>query len=43
MRADGVAKSFAGQTGVWAECGALFGFAAVTMSLGPYRLKWREH
>ena len=40
--ADGIAKSLSGQSDVWFELAVLAGFSVVTMSLGLWRLPWRE-
>ena len=40
--ADGIGKSVSGQGDVWTELAVLGAFAAVTMSLGLWRLPWRE-
>ena len=40
--ADGIGKSLSGRGDVWAELAVLAGFAVVTMSLGLWRLPWRE-
>ena len=40
--ADGISASLAGSTEVWAEFGILAGFAATTMALGLWKLRWRE-
>ena len=40
--ADGIGKSVSGRGDVWTELAVLAGFAALTMSLGLWRLPWRE-
>ncbi len=40
--ADGLAKSFSGQTDVMVELAILGGFAVVTMTLGIVKMRWRE-
>ena len=40
--ADGVMKSLSGNTDVWLEAVVLIGFASVTMTLGLWKLRWRE-
>ena len=40
--ADGITKSPSGQSDVWFELAVLAGFSIVTMSLGLWRLPWRE-
>ena len=40
--ADGVMKSLSGGTDVWLEFLILAGFAAATMGLGLWKLRWRE-
>ena len=40
--ADGIGKSVSGRGDVWTELAVLAGFAVVTMSLGLWRLPWRE-
>ena len=40
--ADGITKSLSGQVDVWFELAVLAGFALVTMTLGTWRLPWRE-
>ena len=40
--ADGVMKALSGQTDVWVEFLVLVGFAAVMMSLGLWKLRWRD-
>ena len=40
--ADGIGESVSGRGDVWTELAVLSGFAAVTMSLGLWRLPWRE-
>ena len=40
--ADGLMKTFSGQTDVWTELMVLSGFAIATMVLGIWRLRWRE-
>ena len=40
--ADGLMKSFSGRTDVWVELVVLSGFAVASMSLGLWRLRWRE-
>ena len=40
--ADGITKSLSGQSDVWFELAVLAGFSIVTMSLGLWRLPWRE-
>ena len=40
--ADGIGKSLSGRGDVWTELAVLAGFAVVTMSLGLWRLPWRE-
>ena len=40
--ADGMMKSLSGQTDVWVELAVLSGFAAVSMGLGLWKLRWRE-
>ena len=40
--ADGIGKSVSGRGDVWTELAVLAGFAIVTMSLGLWRLPWRE-
>ena len=40
--ADGMMKTFSGRTDVLVELVILLGFAVVTMSLGLWRLRWRE-
>ena len=40
--ADGFSKSLSGQTDIWVEFGVLAGFALVTMTLGIWKLRWRE-
>lgn len=40
--ADGVMKSLSGQTDVWTEFFILFVFAIASMSLGLWKMKWRE-
>ncbi len=40
--ADAIEKSLSGRVDVWFEMVVLAGFAAITMSLGLWRLPWRE-
>ena len=40
--ADGITASLSGRTDVWAELAVLSAFALATMSLGLWRLPWRE-
>ncbi len=40
--ADGLMKSFSGQSDIWSELAVLIAFTLVTMSLGLWRLRWRE-
>lgn len=40
--ADAIEKSLSGQHDIWIELAVLAGFAVVTMSLGLWRLPWRE-
>ncbi len=40
--ADGISKSVSGRGDVWTELAVLGAFAVVTMSLGLWRLPWRE-
>jgi ABC-type multidrug transport system permease subunit len=40
--ADGIMESFSGGTDVWVEMSILVGFAVVTLSLGLWKLRWRE-
>ena len=40
--ADGIEKSLSGQGDIWVEIAVLAGFAVFTMSLGLWRLPWRE-
>ena len=40
--ADGLMKTFSGRTDVWVELAVLIGFAVATMTLGIWRLRWRE-
>ena len=40
--ADGISKSLSGQTDIWFELAVLTGFAVLTMTLGIWRLPWRE-
>ena len=40
--ADGVMKSLSGRTDIWTEFIILLGFAAVTMTIGLWKLGWRE-
>lgn len=40
--ADAIEKSLSGRVDVWSELGVLAAFALVTMSLGLWRLPWRE-
>ena len=40
--ADGIGKSVSGRGDIWTELAVLAGFAALTMSLGLWRLPWRE-
>ena len=40
--ADGMTKSFSGQSDIWVEFGVLAGFAISTMALGLWKLRWRE-
>lgn len=40
--ADGITKPLSGQTDNWFELAVLAGYALVTMSLGTWRLPWRE-
>ena len=35
-------KTFSGRTDVWVELAVLIGFAVATMTLGIWRLRWRE-
>ena len=41
--ADGVMKSLSGQTDVWVEFSILVVFASISMGLGLWKLKWRDH
>lgn len=41
--ADGISKSLSGQTDIWFETAVLAGFAVVTMTLGIWRMPWREN
>ena len=41
--ADGIEKSLSGRGDVWTEIAVLAGFAVVTMSLGLWRMPWREN
>ena len=40
--ADGIMKSFSGQSDIWVELLAVSAFALVTMALGIWRMRWRE-
>ena len=40
--ADGITKSLAGRTDVWLEFAVLTAFALAIMSLGIWKLRWRE-
>ena len=40
--ADGIAKSISGDSQIWVELVVLLGFAIVSMSLGLWKLRWRE-
>ena len=40
--ADGITKSLAGNTDIWVEFSVLAAFAAVTIGLGLWKLRWRE-
>lgn len=40
--ADGISKSLSGQADIWFELAVLAGFAVLTMTLGIWRLPWRE-
>ncbi len=40
--ADAIEKSLSGRVDVWIELAVLAGFAVLTMSLGLWRLPWRE-
>ena len=40
--ADGIMASFSGSSDIWTELFVLIGFAAVTLSLGLWKLRWRE-
>jgi ABC-type multidrug transport system permease subunit len=40
--AEGMTKSLSGQADVWVELAALAGFTFVSMTLGLWRLRWRE-
>jgi len=40
--ADGIMESFSGGTYVWSEMAILVGFAILTLSLGLWKLRWRE-
>ena len=40
--ADGIATSLSGGTNVWVELAALAAFSVATMSLGLWKLPWRE-
>ncbi len=40
---DGIEKSLSGNGDIWGEIAVLAGFAMVTMSLGLWRMPWREN
>ncbi len=40
--ADGIMKSLSGRTDIWLEFAVLAGFAAATMAVGFWRMRWRE-
>ena len=40
--ADGIMKSLSGRTDIWLEFAVLAGFAATTMGVGFWRMRWRE-
>ena len=40
--ADGIMESLSGGTDVWVEIAILVGFAVVTLSVGLWKLRWRE-
>jgi len=40
--ADGIMESLSGGTDVWVEMAILVGFATFTLSLGLWKLRWRE-
>jgi ABC-type multidrug transport system permease subunit len=40
--ADGITKSISGNSDVWLELTVLAGFAAVSMALGLWKMRWRE-
>ena len=40
--ADGLSKSLSGNTDIWVEFGVLAGFALITITLGLWKLRWRE-
>ena len=40
--ADGIMESFSGGTDVWSEMAILVGFATFTLSVGLWKLRWRE-
>lgn len=40
--ADGIAKAISGDSQVWVELVILSGFAAASMALGLWKLRWRE-
>jgi ABC-type multidrug transport system permease subunit len=41
--ADGITKSISGNTEIWIELFVLAGFAGVAMTLGLWKLRWREN
>ena len=40
--ADGIMESFSGGTDVWSEMAILVGFAILTLTVGMWKLRWRE-
>ncbi len=40
--ADGIMMSISGESGIWLELGVMVGVAALSMSLGLWKLRWRE-
>ena len=40
--ADGIMKSISGQSDIWSEFAVLAAFAVMLMTVGIWRMRWRE-
>ena len=40
--ADGIMKSISGQIDIWSEFAVLAAFAVMLMTVGIWRMRWRE-